>query len=294
MPKQDLFEFFISPKSTIRDEGEPDRPYDHCGLAGSYAGPGTDVSGVAIEMGKALQHRGQNGAGLAVKARGKMLKVHKEARAFNEVFHTTEILEEHNLRGEIAVAHLRYPTEGKKRRNCDCQPFYAAKDGWGLALAHNGSLVDLKSLYKKLKKFGIEFELETLDQAVFVQKWFLRTHTDMSINYNFPSDPSLNWFARNRFDPDGTFNQSFINDPEVNRLIKEIRVTSDPVKLRQQARFLWDFETLGVWTLWFGTEGTFSVTTPRVRNYVERTGSPVNLSQDKYMVWLTDAPRTTP
>ena len=142
-------------------EPQDDRPYDHCGLAGSYAAPGTDVSGVAIEMGKALQHRGQNGAGLAVKARGKMLKVFKEARAFNEVFHSTEIVDEHSLRGEIAVSHLRYPTEGKQRRNCDCQPFYAAKDGWGLALAHNGSLVDLKSLYKKLKKFGIEFESDS-------------------------------------------------------------------------------------------------------------------------------------
>ncbi len=139
----------------------PDKPYDHCGLAGSYAAPGTDVSGVTIEMGKALQHRGQSGGGLAVKSRGKVMKVHKEARAFNEIFHSTEVIDEHSLRGEIATAHLRYPTAGKQRRNCDCGPFYAQKNGWGLALGHNGSLVDLENLYKKLKKFGIEFESDS-------------------------------------------------------------------------------------------------------------------------------------
>ena len=95
----------------------PDKPYDHCGLAGSLATPGTNVSSVVIEMGKALQHRGQNGGGLAVKDFGKVMKVYKEARAFTEVFHSTDVIEEHALRGEIAVAHLRYPTEGKFIRN---------------------------------------------------------------------------------------------------------------------------------------------------------------------------------
>ena len=140
---------------------DKDRPYDHCGLAGSYAAPGVNVSNVVVEMGKAVQHRGQNGAGLAVKARGKMMKVYKQARAFNEVFSSLETIEENSLQGEIAVAHLRYPTAGKQRRNCDCGPFYAAKDGWGLSLAHNGSLVDIENLYKKLKTFGIDFESDS-------------------------------------------------------------------------------------------------------------------------------------
>ena len=139
----------------------PDKPHDHCGLAGSFAAPPNNVSNVVVEMGKALQHRGQNGGGLAVKGRGKGMKVYKQAKAFNEIFHSTEVIEENFLRGEIAIAHLRYPTEGKQRRNCDCQPFYASWQGWGLALGHNGSLVDLKKLYKKLKKFGIEFESDS-------------------------------------------------------------------------------------------------------------------------------------
>ena len=144
----------------------PDKPYDHCGLAGSLAGPETNVSNVVVEMGKALQHRGQNGGGLAVKPLGKTMKVYKEARAFNEVFHSTDVIEDNSLRGEIAVAHLRYPTEGKFRRNCDCGPFYASYKGWGLALAHNGSIVDLKKHNDKLNKFGIKLESDSDSEII--------------------------------------------------------------------------------------------------------------------------------
>ncbi|MDP2632975.1 MAG: class II glutamine amidotransferase [Candidatus Curtissbacteria bacterium] len=144
----------------------PDKPHDHCGLAGSLAQPDNNVSNVVVEMGKALQHRGQNGGGLAVKALGKTLKVYKEARAFNEVFHSTEVIEDNSLRGEIAVAHLRYPTEGKFRRNCDCGPFYASHKGWGLALAHNGSIVDLKKHKDKLQKFGIKLESDSDSEII--------------------------------------------------------------------------------------------------------------------------------
>jgi amidophosphoribosyltransferase len=139
----------------------PDKPYDHCGIAGCFAPPKINASNVAIEMGKALQHRGQNGGGIAVKARGKTMKVYKQAQAFTEIFHSTEIVDEHSLRGEITIAHLRYPTEGKNRRNCDCQPFYVLYQGWGLALAHNGSIVDLASHRRKLRKFGIQLESDS-------------------------------------------------------------------------------------------------------------------------------------
>lgn len=139
----------------------PDKPHDHCGLAGSYAAPGNNVSNVVVEMGKALQHRGQNGGGLAVKGRGKLMKVFKKARAFNEIFHSTAVVDGNFLRGEVAIAHLRYPTEGSMRRDCDAQPFYASYKGWELALGHNGSIVDLKRHRRKLRKFGIELESDS-------------------------------------------------------------------------------------------------------------------------------------
>jgi len=138
-----------------------EKPHDHCGLAGSYSQTSDDVSGVIIEMGKALQHRGQNGGGIATKTYGKLLKVHKEARAFNEIFRSKELIEEQSLKGEVGIAHLRYPTEGAGRQNCDAQPFFASFGGWELALGHNGSIVEVKKHRRKLKKFNIKTESDS-------------------------------------------------------------------------------------------------------------------------------------
>jgi len=138
-----------------------DKPREYCGLAGSFASPGTNVTNVVIEMGKALQHRGQNGGGVAVKARGKLMKVYKKSQAFNEIFRSVDLIDENSLRAEIAIAHLRYPTEGDSRQDCDAQPFHVQYQGWELSLGHNGSVVDVKRHRKKIKKFGIEVESDS-------------------------------------------------------------------------------------------------------------------------------------
>lgn len=155
-----------------------EKPHDHCGIAGAIAPPGQIASNIVVEMGKAVQHRGQNGAGLAVKARGKLLKVHKKARAFNEVFTSPEVIDDNFLRGEVAIAHLRYPTEGSFRRDCDAQPFYASYQGWEIAVGHNGSLVDLPSLRQRLEKFDIELESDSDSEIL---SWLIVT------------SPGLNW-----------------------------------------------------------------------------------------------------
>lgn len=134
---------------------------EYCGLAGSFASPGTNVTNVVIEMGKALQHRGQNGGGVAVKARGKMMKVYKKNQAFNEIFRSVDLIDEQSLRAEVAIAHLRYPTEGASRQDFDAGPFHVQHQGWELSLGHNGSIVDIKRHRKKLKKYGIETESDS-------------------------------------------------------------------------------------------------------------------------------------
>jgi len=134
---------------------------EYCGLAGSFASRGTNVTNIAVEMGKALQHRGQNGGGVAVKGLGKTLKVFKKAQSFGEIFRSVDVIEDNSLRGEIAIAHLRYPTEGSSRENCDAQPFYASWQGWELALGHNGSIVDVEKHRKKLNKFKINLESDS-------------------------------------------------------------------------------------------------------------------------------------
>ncbi len=145
----------------LEDPDFDQKPHDHCGIAGCLAPKDINASNVVIEMGKALQHRGQNGGGIATKAHGKTLKVYKKAKAFNEVFRSTDVIDENSLRGEVAIAHLRYPTEGNLRRDCDSQPFFASYKGWQLALGHNGSLVDLERHRKKIKVFGVELESDS-------------------------------------------------------------------------------------------------------------------------------------
>ncbi|MBI4037617.1 class II glutamine amidotransferase [Candidatus Curtissbacteria bacterium] len=150
----------------------PEKPHEYCGLAGSFAAPGLNVTNVVVEMGKALQHRGQNGGGVAVKPIGKMLKIYKRALAFNEIFRSVDVVDEHALRGEIAIAHLRYPTEGASRENCDAQPFHVRYKGWELALGHNGSIVDVAKHRAKLKKFGIKPESDS-DSEILA--WLIAT-----------------------------------------------------------------------------------------------------------------------
>ncbi len=155
-----------------------EKPHDYCGIAGAIAPPGQVASNIVIEMGKALQHRGQNGAGIAVKARGKLLKVFKKARAFNEVFTSPDVIDDNFLKGEVAIAHLRYPTEGSQRRDCDAQPFYASYKGWEIAVGHNGSLVDLGKLRNRLKNFDIELDSDSDTEII---AWLIVTA------------PGLNW-----------------------------------------------------------------------------------------------------
>lgn len=138
-----------------------DKPYDHCGLAGAVVTKGVNATNIVVEMGKALQHRGQNGGGVSVKAKGKLIKIFKKAQAFNEIFKSVDVIEENSLRGEIAIAHLRYPTEGASRENCDAQPFFASYGGWEVALGHNGSIVDVKKHRNKLKKFNIVMDSDS-------------------------------------------------------------------------------------------------------------------------------------
>ena len=150
----------------------PDKPRDKCGIAGVFATPGTNATNVVVEMGKALQHRGQNGGGVAVKGFGKTMKVYKKAKAFNEIFRSVDLIKENSLQGEIAIAHLRYPTEGASRQNCDAQPFYALYNGWELALGHNGSVVDVKRLRRKLRRFGIKLESDSDSE---IRDWLIAT-----------------------------------------------------------------------------------------------------------------------
>ena len=142
------------------------------------------------------------------------------------------------------------------------------------------------------KKEGVEMSIIAMDFPTYSPYYYLRSHPDIGLTFQNTGDFSLNWFAQNKFSTDASQNTAYINDSEVQRIVKEIKTTSDPAKLREYARFLWDFDTLGMWNIWFPAERAYSVISPRLRNYTIRVGN--TYTGGEFLPWLASAPRTSP
>lgn len=131
-----------------------DRPQEECGVFGIYA-PGVDVARRTFFGIFALQHRGQESAGIAVTAEGVTngIKLHSAMGLVSQVF-DQETLK--GLPGDIAVGHTRYSTTGSSLA-CNAQPILVNSPEGQLALAHNGNLVNASSLREELEAQGVEF-----------------------------------------------------------------------------------------------------------------------------------------
>ncbi|HBT20749.1 MAG TPA: amidophosphoribosyltransferase [Peptococcaceae bacterium] len=131
---------------------EEDKVRDECGIFGIY-GPGRRVSRITYYGLHALQHRGQESAGIGV-SNGKDIKVYKGMGLVTEVFNES-ILKE--LKGKIAVGHVRYSTTGSSSI-INAQPM-VFRYYWGMAaFAHNGNLVNSNELENKLGEKGAIFQ----------------------------------------------------------------------------------------------------------------------------------------
>ena len=132
-----------------------DRPRDHCGVFGVWA-PGEDVSRLTYFSLYALQHRGQQSAGIAT-SNGKQILVYKDQGLVSHVFSEQSL---QGLRGHIALGHVRYATTGADVwRNA--QPTLGPTPTGTLALAHNGNLtntVELRELARSIAEEGEDFE----------------------------------------------------------------------------------------------------------------------------------------
>jgi len=127
-------------------------PRDQCGIFGIYA-PEMDVARLTFFALFALQHRGQESAGIAV-TDGTRLIVHKDMGLVSQVFEE-EILR--SLPGNLAIGHVRYSTTGSSEMR-NAQPFARTRDGSFIALAHNGNLVNTDELREGLLRNGHVFE----------------------------------------------------------------------------------------------------------------------------------------
>jgi amidophosphoribosyltransferase len=130
------------PDGRLTDETLPeDRPpRDACGVFGVWA-PHEDVANLAYYGLYALQHRGQESAGIAV-SDGNRIMVHKEMGLVAQVFDEPALTA---LRGHIAVGHCRYSTTGASTW-ANAQPTFRSTGQVSLALGHNGNLINTREL----------------------------------------------------------------------------------------------------------------------------------------------------
>jgi amidophosphoribosyltransferase len=127
-----------------KPSGSEDSIHDACGVCGIYA-PGESVVRPTYFALYALQHRGQESAGIAV-SDGADLRVHKQMGLLSQIF-TEEILAE--LPGYLSVGHTRYSTTGSSVVY-NAQPLLATSALGAFALAHNGNLVNTEALRAQL------------------------------------------------------------------------------------------------------------------------------------------------
>lgn len=128
---------------------------EECGVFGVY-GKGLDVAKLGYFGLFALQHRGQESAGLAV-SNGAEILTHKSLGLVAEAFGERDIAELSGISPHIAVGHVRYSTAGGGGL-ANCQPLVASYLKGHVALAHNGNLVNGGTLRAELEAHGSIFQ----------------------------------------------------------------------------------------------------------------------------------------
>ncbi len=126
-----------------------DHPHEECGIVGVFA-PKEDVASMAFFGLFALQHRGQEAAGIAV-ADGHTMSLHKDVGLVSQIFRSATL---EKLQGKYAIGHTRYSTTGSSAAR-NAQPFMIETMHGPLALAHNGNLANSGALRQKLLENGV-------------------------------------------------------------------------------------------------------------------------------------------
>jgi amidophosphoribosyltransferase len=126
-----------------------DKPHDECGIFGIYA-PNEDVARLTFFALFALQHRGQESAGIAV-SDGRVAHIYKAMGLVSQVFNEDNLAP---LRGYLAIGHTRYSTTGSSNLR-NAQPYLIESFNGSIGVAHNGNLVNAPSLRRDLLQRGV-------------------------------------------------------------------------------------------------------------------------------------------
>ena len=154
-------------------------PQDACGVFGVWA-PGEEVAKLTYFGLYALQHRGQESAGIAVSNHRQIL-VYKDMGLVSQVFDEATL---ESLKGEIAVGHARYSTTGASVWH-NAQPTFRPTASGSVALGHNGNLTNTHELVEVLKERlaatgdAVPRETATSDTAVMAS--LLASYPDRSV-----------------------------------------------------------------------------------------------------------------
>ena len=128
-----------------------DRFHDECGVFGVFGHP--EASNLVYLGLYALQHRGQEGAGI-VSSDGEILRVEKGLGLVSDIFSEDRI---QKLKGSSAIGHNRYSTTGGSRIVENVQPLLVNYALGSLAIAHNGNLTNYGALKDELEAYGSIF-----------------------------------------------------------------------------------------------------------------------------------------
>ena len=148
-----------------------DGPRDECGVFGVYA-PESEVARLAYFALYALQHRGQESAGIATCENGELIAL-REQGLVSQVFDESKL---RALPGGHAIGHVRYSTTGSSAW-ANAQPIHRS-DHHNVALAHNGNLINAVELHAELRERGVRFS-STSDSEIIAA--LISTHPADSV-----------------------------------------------------------------------------------------------------------------
>ncbi len=154
-------------------------PQDACGVFGVWA-PGEEVAKLTYFGLYALQHRGQESAGIAV-SNGKQILVYKDMGLVSQVFDESTL---DSLKGEIAIGHARYSTTGSSVWH-NAQPTFRPTASGSVALGHNGNLTNTSELIELVREregsLGGASKGETATSDTSVMATLLSSYPDRSV-----------------------------------------------------------------------------------------------------------------
>ena len=139
----------------------PDRPNEECGVVGVHM-PNGEASRLTFFGLFALQHRGQESAGIAA-ANGTDINLHSDMGLVTQIFREPDF---YPLAGDLAIGHTRYSTTGSSQL-CNAQPILVTGHHGQLALAHNGNIINSLQLKSQLEtQWSCEFNSTTDSEVV--------------------------------------------------------------------------------------------------------------------------------